>query len=245
MVERPANAPNTAKHLWILKPMWTTFKTMLRTTINRPHTIQYPDEIENLPANYRGRPGLRFDKCIGCGKCSRICPTTCIEMVEVDDPELGKVKRPQIFLGRCMMCGYCAEYCPTDAMIVTREFELSSFTREGLMFDPYELAWPDYEPGNEVHLDEVLISDLEKGIADPEAKSPWDRDYVAYDNDVCIGCGKCAKNCPTNCIEMVEVGTNAKGKPIKRPKIVAEDCVVCETCIDGCPKDCMYIEEVL
>jgi formate hydrogenlyase subunit 6/NADH:ubiquinone oxidoreductase subunit I len=48
-------------------------------------------------------------------------------MIDFQDAEKGKVKRPQVNVGRCMMCGNCAEACPTNAMIVTPEFELCSY----------------------------------------------------------------------------------------------------------------------
>ena len=108
----------------------------------------YPWEKLVLPDVFRGRPGLIFDKCIGCGICMRICPNRCIDLIEVDDlkTEEGKapekVKRPRVNVGRCMMCGYCAEYCPTNAMIVTPEYELASFTREDIIYRPVQAAVP-------------------------------------------------------------------------------------------------------
>jgi len=235
---------NTTTKGFILKGMWVTLKTMVRTTLpgRRPMTIQYPYEKEVIPDNYRGRPGLVMNKCIGCGICAKICPTTCIEIIEIDHPELGKVKRPQVNLGRCMMCGYCAEYCPKDAMVVTPEYELASYTRKGLIFDPYELQW-DAVPGNEVHMEEVLASE----INDPNAKykAYYDLDRPEADDSKCIGCGRCAKTCPASAIEMIVVGKNEKGKDIKRPKFDGDLCVACEQCVDVCPKSCIELKEVL
>ena len=120
---------------FVIRPMYITFKQMVKSTIHRPNTILYPWEKLKLPDCYRGRPGLIFEKCIGCGICMRQCPTRCIDLVEVDDikHEEGKpaekVKRPSVNIGRCMMCGYCSEYCPTQAMIVTPEYELATYTR--------------------------------------------------------------------------------------------------------------------
>lgn len=42
--------------------------------------------------------------------------------------------------------------------------------------------------------------------------------------DACIGCGKCAKNCPQACIEA--------GTPYQ---IVQEHCLHCGACYEGCP----------
>jgi len=46
----------------------------------------------------------------------------------------------------------------------------------------------------------------------------------------CISCTLCAKECPSNAIEMVEV----EGK--KRPLIHLDRCVFCYQCADTCPR---------
>ncbi|SHE45094.1 NAD(P)-dependent iron-only hydrogenase diaphorase component flavoprotein [Tissierella praeacuta DSM 18095] len=49
------------------------------------------------------------DKCIGCTKCARNCPVSCID---------GKVKeRHVIDTGKCIKCGNCMSVCPVGAVI--------------------------------------------------------------------------------------------------------------------------------
>lgn len=233
---------------FVLKPMYLTLKQMFKSTIHKPQTVLYPWEKLVVPDVFRGRPGLIFDKCIGCGICMRICPNRCIDLLLVDDlktvegkaPE--KVKRPRVNVGRCMMCGYCAEYCPTNAMIVTPEYELASFTREEIIFDPYKLQWPGV-PGNEVHIMEVLPSELKKGVMVPRP-STENKDLPVLEEKKCISCSRCAKDCPVEAIVMKEFGVNEKGRPIKRPVIDNEKCVSCETCVEVCPKDALSMKEV-
>jgi NADH-quinone oxidoreductase subunit I/NAD(P)H-quinone oxidoreductase subunit I len=232
---------------FIVKPMYITMKQFIKAIVNRPQTVLYPWEKLVLPDVYRGRPGLVFDKCIGCGICMRICPTRCIDLVEVDDLKVvvgepaKKVKRPRVNVGRCMMCGYCAEYCPTDAMIVTPDYELATYTREEAIYDPYKLqhAW---KPGYEVHINEVLPSELSKGV-EPRRHTE-NKDLPVLEDKKCISCSRCAKDCPVDAVKMVEVGVNEKGRPIKRPVFDAEKCVSCETCVEVCPKDALTMKEV-
>ena len=49
------------------------------------------------------------DKCIGCTKCAKQCPASCID---------GKVKERHVIDTReCVKCGACAEACPVGAVI--------------------------------------------------------------------------------------------------------------------------------
>lgn len=226
-------------------PLLAAFKNLFKTTIHRPVTILYPYEKEWVPDNYRGRPGLRFDRCVGCGICVRACPTACIELVEVADDDGKMVNRPQVNVGRCMMCGYCAEYCPVDAMTTTTDYELAEFTRGGLIYDPRRLAFPYTSDMMEVHIEEHLMSNIEKGILDqPTAFYKTDRPVL--DQKKCISCSKCSKVCPVKAITMVATGEkNAKGRDITIPQINDELCIACTNCILDCPKDALKLNEVL
>ncbi|WP_272508996.1 NADH-quinone oxidoreductase subunit NuoF [Clostridium ganghwense] len=55
---------------------------------------------------------LRFeitDKCIGCTRCAKECPVTCI---------IGNVKEKHVIdQERCIKCGTCYDVCPVDAII--------------------------------------------------------------------------------------------------------------------------------
>jgi len=236
--------PKKFRGTGILMPVGMSIKRIIKSSIHRPVTIMYPYEKEWVPDNYRGRPGLRFDRCLGCGICVRACPTTCIELVEVADDNGNMVKRPQVNVGRCMMCGYCAEYCPVDAMTTTTDYELAEFSRRDLIYDPRRLAFEGTNEMMEVHLSEHLLSNLAKGVED-KPTAFYETDRPVLDAAKCISCQKCAKVCPTNAITMVTVGKNAKGKDIKNPEIDKLKCVACENCVINCPKAALKIEEVL
>ena len=229
----------------MLRPMVVTMKETIRTTVNTPNTVRYPWERLIIADGYRGRPGLVMDKCIGCGICEKICPTTCIELVEVELEGKGKVKRPQVNLGRCMMCGYCAEYCPKNAMLVTPEYELATYSRQDLIYDPFRLQYED-RPGCEVDLIEIKPSELGTGAKGHSIKGATAglRDLPQVEDKKCISCSKCEKVCPADAVTMIEVGKNEKGRPIKRPKFDGEKCVACEQCLDNCPKDAITMKEV-
>ena len=235
---------NTAKTLWVLKPIYRVLRLFAKTVVRRPMTILYPYEKMWMPDNYRGRPGLRFDKCVACGMCVKMCPTSCIKLVDVDNDAGEKVKRPQVNVGRCAMCGYCAEYCPVDAMTVTPEFELAEYTREDLIYGPRRLEYAGINEAMEVHLEETLMSDIANG--NPERRvSTFKIDRPVLEAAKCISCKKCAKVCPVNAVNMVEHGVNEKGRPILYPEFDDAACISCNNCIEDCPKDALFMNEVL
>jgi|WetSurMetagenome_2_1015567.scaffolds.fasta_scaffold27458_5 NADH-quinone oxidoreductase subunit I len=233
---------------YIADPMYVCMRTMLRTTVKgRPNTILYPWEKLIMPDCFRGRPGIVLDKCIACSKCVKICPNQCIEMVPIDHPTLGKVKRPQIYVGRCMMCGYCAEVCPTSAMIVTPDFELACYDRNEMMYDPMKLQH-EHKPGYEVHSPMVAPSALQAGQTDmKDMNDPSVKDTPVLEPKKCISCFRCEKVCPTEAVKLVDSGeVNPKNnKPIKRPVFNYGKCVSCEQCVVVCPKDALKMKEAM
>lgn len=226
---------------YIIKPLIVTLKQTIRSTIHRPNTVLYPWEKLELPDCYRGRPGLIMEKCIGCGICARICPNKCISLIEIEHPELGKIKRPEVDVGRCMLCGYCAEYCPKNAMTVTPEYELATESREDLKYDPYKLQY-EYKPGYEVDLVEILPSEMGERV---EARKMEAKDVPVLDEEECIGCRRCMKVCPADAVEMIEVGEDEKGRTIRIPEFDYSKCVSCGNCVRDCPKDALTMKEVL
>ena len=93
-----------------LKGFAVTFGEMLQ----KPVTIQYPEERRPLPPRFRGLPVLVVDpdtgkeKCVACGLCARICPNDVLQMTSEPDRERGR--RPITFTlnaPRCLFCGLC------------------------------------------------------------------------------------------------------------------------------------------
>lgn len=66
-------------------------------------------------------------KCIGCGKCVRVCPFDAIDMVE----------KKAIINEKCTACGQCVEACPVKAI----EKEVKKFRAGGVDVDLYRGVW--------------------------------------------------------------------------------------------------------
>jgi len=95
-------------------------------------------------AGLKGRHILFHDKCTGCQLCAIACEgiAEAIAMVKVNNTwkHNKKAIMPQIDYGKCVFCGLCVDACPFYALYMTNDYELSSFTKEALIYTPSQLA---------------------------------------------------------------------------------------------------------
>lgn len=87
-------------------------------------TEQYPDVPYAPYDGYLGMPLVDEAKCRSDKACERSCPTAAIHVTS---------ERLSIDLGLCIFCGECARACPHQAITMSKEFELASKRREGLV----------------------------------------------------------------------------------------------------------------
>jgi len=140
--------------LSILRPYFLAFWHIFKRTF----TVKVPYEVPKPSERYRGRPMLHMDRCIGCGVCVYVCPNKALTLVTVD----GK-KYPQFNAGRCCFCSLCADHCPRAALTMTYEYELSSYTKDDLIYPPSRLSLPPKPlPGRVVT---VKTYDVRRGVA--------------------------------------------------------------------------------
>jgi len=118
----------------LIKGLGFTFRLMLR----KPITVQYPTERDVLAPRTRAEPHLRrwpdgTLKCVACKLCARACPD-CLIDIDTTKTEEG----PQIIDAwrwesqACMFCGLCADACPWDALELSANYELASYTSDAL-----------------------------------------------------------------------------------------------------------------
>jgi len=144
--------------------MFNSLKGLVLTLVSTmnglraPVTREYPssgnllqrrDEPTPVKDRFMGFPALTWDDdvvepfCTSCMVCIRQCPTQCMSSTMKDNPlhEEGKSSRRKIVdsfeinLNRCILCGICVEVCNFDAIVMTHEHEMSTFSRNGSRVD--------------------------------------------------------------------------------------------------------------
>lgn len=155
--------------------------------------------------NDRFRGRLNYDKS-ACIGCK-----LCIKVCPANATEfLPEEKKIQIHTDRCCFCAQCVEICPVKCLAMSKEFLISSYDRKA----------------------QIVV---DTGKPEGAAAAPAAKTVYRIDPEKCIGCTKCARNCPVPCIE---------GKVKEKHVIDESKCIGCGKCAEVCPKDAVGSVEV-
>jgi NADH-quinone oxidoreductase subunit I len=227
---------------YVLSPMLATIKTFFRGLRGRPRTVLYPYEDTDTPEfwgkghYWRGMHEVDWSRCIGCGLCSRVCPTQCIVMEDIPEGEAGvfylrskqdekkqRVQRPSVDIGRCSFCGNCEEICPVKAWHMTNDFELANKDRDALKVDA-----------------RALKVKKERGRPKRTVNRIGERPVYIFDN--CKGCQACIRNCSVQAVDLVDMGRDENNKPLRRVFFHYEDCIGCGACVEDCKFKALHMD---
>ncbi|HEX9015017.1 MAG TPA: NADH-quinone oxidoreductase subunit NuoI [Chloroflexota bacterium] len=137
--------------LAMVKGMWITLTFTRRSNL----TVEYPEAKRSDVPRLRWRHNLHryadgLERCIGCSLCAATCPAKAIYVepaanTDEDRHSPGEryAKRYEINLLRCIYCGHCEEVCPAQAIVLGPVYELSSETRENLIYTKERLLVPE------------------------------------------------------------------------------------------------------
>jgi len=141
----------------ILIGMKITMKRFIEGFFFRKHfTILYPEKKRNYSDRFRGAHFISVDSnktenCTACFLCETVCPAECIHIVADEREEetnvygVRKEKKPLSFdidLLRCCFCGFCEEACPKDAIKLSTNYEMATYSRDEAIVDLDQLKRP-------------------------------------------------------------------------------------------------------
>ena len=150
---RPLAGPYSL--LAILSGLWLAMSHLVRNLFGfmrgrQDFVINFPEQRYVQPPAMRGMPVLvqmenGKERCVACGLCEWACPTTCITIYPAETA--AEVERfPEIFdidMSRCMFCGLCEEACPEEAIVMSRQVEIASYSRRGSLWHKDDLLVPE------------------------------------------------------------------------------------------------------
>lgn len=141
----------------ILIGMKITMKRFIEGFLLRKHnTILYPEKKRDYSDRFRGAHFISVDSnktenCTACFLCETVCPAECIHIVADEREEetntygVKKEKKPASFdidLLRCCFCGFCEEACPKDAIKLSTNYEMATYSRDEAIVDLDHLKRP-------------------------------------------------------------------------------------------------------
>jgi NADH-quinone oxidoreductase subunit I len=174
----------------VAQGLWITLRHLGR----KPITIQYPEQRREPFPRFKGRHVLDrhadgLEKCIGCELCAGACPADAILVIGAENtpedrrsPGERYAKVYEINYLRCIFCGLCVEACPTEALVMSHAYDLSSDSRQSLIFTKEQLlveaplqrrpSTEDLAPGEEVGDFRILKEGLARARAEAAGRDP-------------------------------------------------------------------------
>ena len=153
-----------------VRNIWDSVKTTLvgmkitgKYLLQKPITVQYPDERLPIPDRYRGIHYLEQEKCIECLACARACPIDCIEMEAVRHGKELEWISFTLDYQKCMFCELCVYPCPKDCIHMGTEYAFVSFDRSEFKHDL--LSYKGMDRAARVRMKEAEVKKAAKDAA--------------------------------------------------------------------------------
>jgi formate hydrogenlyase subunit 6/NADH:ubiquinone oxidoreductase subunit I len=91
-------------------PKFREVKEALVSLFTPAYTSKFP-EVPHVPfENFRGKPVVDNEKCVGCETCANVCPPQAITFIDDKQKAIRSIRRDY---GKCIFCGQCQEHCIT------------------------------------------------------------------------------------------------------------------------------------
>ena len=109
-------------------PKIRELKEAVISLVTPAYTSKFPYQPHVPFENFRGKPVVDNDNCVGCETCANVCPPCAITFSDDKEKGLRTIKRDY---GLCIFCGQCEEHCITKKGVKLSDkiFDLAVFDR--------------------------------------------------------------------------------------------------------------------
>jgi formate hydrogenlyase subunit 6/NADH:ubiquinone oxidoreductase subunit I len=110
-------------------PKIRELKEAVISLVTPAYTSKFPYKPHVPFENFRGKPVVDNDNCVGCETCANVCPPCAITFTDDKKTGIRTIKRDY---GLCIFCGQCEEHCITKKGVKLSDkiFDLAVFDRK-------------------------------------------------------------------------------------------------------------------
>ncbi len=93
------------------------------------YTSKFPAKPHVPFENFRGKPVVDDDNCVGCETCANVCPPYAITVTDDKEKGIRIIKRDY---GKCIFCGQCQLHCITGKGVKLSDkiYDIAVFDRQ-------------------------------------------------------------------------------------------------------------------
>jgi formate hydrogenlyase subunit 6/NADH:ubiquinone oxidoreductase subunit I len=113
-------------------PKLRELKEAVTSLFSAPYTTKFPVEPHTPFPNFKGKPVVDDENCVGCETCANVCPSNAITVSNDVNKRIRVIRRD---FGKCIFCGQCEEHCITQKGVKLSDkiYDLSTFDRDDLV----------------------------------------------------------------------------------------------------------------
>ena len=110
-------------------PKIREIKEAVVSLVTPAYTSKFPAKPHVPFDNFRGRPVVDDENCVGCETCANVCPPQAITFTDDKERGIRTIRRDYC---KCIFCGQCQEHCITKngVKLSDKIFDLAVFERD-------------------------------------------------------------------------------------------------------------------